>query len=229
MKAFIYFTLLLTAISLSACIGPDSPIPTSKHYIRGFVNAASIHADISYRISPAPESTPLSHNDFSVYVRPDGAPGDMHKDQVSPEQAEQLYIQFKDVDYNRWDIQGPVLYRQTLSLDIVSDTPYDGAHPAGTLLNDIFNCSYQCVDEILNPPYNFSRSEEQKALNLSAGEFIERLSVFNLKKPTLIVYNFYLSPVVPPAETSTHRFTVTYKNIDGVELTATTEPVTIHP
>lgn len=177
----------------------------------------------------AKEGAEFHYRSFYVGVRPYVKYEDYnYEDRVSWDKVEEIAQQFNDVSYNRSSMfRTAVMYRQTVSLDIVSDTYYNAAHPAGTLLNDMVTVDYLCCDKILNPPYNFELSAEQKSTRKQPYEFREKLSDFNQLKPTLVSFWFDLRFTVAPATTSTHRFTVTYKNIDGVELSATTEPVTI--
>lgn len=225
MKSPIIIAIGLAIVGLYACEGSPSPLPAYKHFITGYQNAVFMYVGIYMQPGHGNE---ISFRDLSIYIRPYKTLDEYdYSDRVSEEQAEKLAIQFNDTNYNGQSPIGPTLYRQTVSLDIISDADYDAAHPAGTLLNDIVNIYYLCADNILNPPYNFEPTQEQKSLGLTGPYFLEPLRVFNEKKPTLILFSLYLTPIHPPTTTSTHRFTVTYKNIDGVELSATTEPVTI--
>lgn len=66
--------------------------------------------------------------------------------------------------------------------------------PAGTSLNDLFLVKYVCVDDILKPPYNFKGTDEQNESGFPAWMFKDEVSVFNLRKPTLIQFNFTFYP-----------------------------------
>lgn len=232
MKSRIIIAICLTIVGMCACKEPAETVPKSKHLLRNFQNPVAMYATASLASSSIQGISEVRYNNLSVWVESFKNTEELAEYIVSAEQKEQLYEQFGDMNFNDWNvISAPVLYRQSIGLDIISDTDYDATHPAGTSLNDIFTCLYQCADNMLNPPYNNKKTAEQELStpNLPCYYFKENMTVFNEKKPTLIVFNFHLTPTVPPATTSTHRFTVTYKNIDGVELSSTTEPVTIKP
>ena len=147
---------------------------------------------------------------------------------VDEAQFEVLAAQFRDTDFNGVDyLDTPVMYVQTESLNIVSDNDYDAVHPAGIPLNDLCNVFYLCVDDILANSYRFTLTAQQKENKWSAGYFEKSITEFNREKPTLVAFDFRIQPIFRPAVPGTHRFTVTYKNIDGKELSVTTEPLNL--
>ena len=120
-------------------------------------------------------------------------------------------------------------YRR-MTLDITSDTQYDAAHPAGTSLADIVNIKTYSAKEIIDSGYDLSlvAKDEQGRFELCYGhELSMPLEQFNREYRKLIADNIRLNLKTAPDVTSTHRFTVTYRDEDGRVLTATAAPVTL--
>ena len=120
-------------------------------------------------------------------------------------------------------------YRR-MTLDVTSDTQYDAAHPAGTSLADIVNIKTYSAKEIIESGYNKSLvvKDEQGCLDLQLGHELKMpLEQFNREYRKLIADNIRLNLKTAPDVTSTHRFTVTYRDEDGRVLTATAAPVTL--
>ena len=120
-------------------------------------------------------------------------------------------------------------YRR-MTLDVTSDTQYDAAHPAGTSLADIVNIKTYSAKEIIENGYDKSLvvKDEQGCLDLQLGHELKMpLEQFNREYRKLIADNIRLNFKTAPDVTSTHRFTVTYRDEDGRVLTATAAPVTL--
>ena len=120
-------------------------------------------------------------------------------------------------------------YRR-MTLDVTSDTQYDAAHPAGTSLADIVNIKTYSAKEIIENGYDKSLvvKDEQGCLDLQLGHELKMpLEQFNREYRKLIADNIRLNLKTAPDVTSTHRFTVTYRDEDGRVLTATAAPVTL--
>lgn len=120
-------------------------------------------------------------------------------------------------------------YRR-MTLDVTSDTQYDAAHPAGTSLADIINIKTYSAKEIIESGYDKSLvvKDEQGCLDLQLGHELKMpLEQFNREYRKLIADNIRLNLKTAPDVTSTHRFTVTYRDEDGRVLTATAAPVTL--
>lgn len=112
-----------------------------------------------------------------------------------------------------------VLYKGITGLDIVSDTDYDAAHPAGASLNDLFSLSLQEVvrgaaDGI--PAYVFEVKTYPTVADLPAQG-----------GPHLLGRLLVLKPLKAPAATATHVFRIHYRNEAGKELVAWTKAFTI--
>ena len=120
-------------------------------------------------------------------------------------------------------------YRR-MTLDITSDTQYDAAHPAGTSLADIVNIKAYSAKEIIDSGYDLSLivKNELGSLILQKGHELNMpLEQFNREYRKLVASSIRLNFPVAPDVTSTHRFTVTYRDEDGRVLTATAAPVTL--
>ena len=130
--------------------------------------------------------------------------------------------------YSGWQF-GPATYRR-MTFDVTSDTQYDAAHPAGTSLADIVNIKTYSAKEIIENGYDKSLvvKDEQGCLDLQLGHELKMpLEQFNREYRKLIADNIRLNLKTAPDVTSTHRFTVTYRDEDGRVLTATAAPVTL--
>lgn len=128
------------------------------------------------------------------------------------------------------------LYRRTTGLHVVSDTDYDAQHPAGSYLDDIVTVRFKSAEDYLKTGYTSLKDylgkttgpdysyEGLPVYNLNLRE---NLSEFNEIQRKLIRFEFRFRFTKAPDRTDTHRFTIVYTNEDGVELTGTTEPVTV--
>ena len=141
----------------------------------------------------------------------------------------------KDTEYSKKEKhysgeQFPYATYRRMTLDVTSDTQYDAAHPAGTSLEDIVNIKTYSAKEIIENGYDKSLvvKDEQGCLDLQLGHELKMpLEQFNREYRKLIADNIRLNLKTAPDVTSTHRFTVTYRDEDGRVLTATAAPVTL--
>ena len=123
-------------------------------------------------------------------------------------------------------------YRR-MTLDVTSDTQYDAAHPAGTSLADIIDIRTNSAKEVIESGYDYKVCETMTnytgtTYELALGHKLEMpLEQFNREYRKLIADNIRLNLKTAPDVTSTHRFTVTYRDEDGRVLTATAAPVTL--
>lgn len=149
--------------------------------------------------------------------------------QTDATKFKELAQKFNDTEYNMIHdvVPPPVMYVQSASLNIVSDQDYDATHPAGSSLNDLFLVKYTCVDHILQNNYDMTPTEQQMELGLAPWELMESVDEFNQRQPTLVWFYFWFYPTEFPTGNKQHRFTITYKNVEGKELVATTLPVQI--
>lgn len=143
-----------------------------------------------------------------------------------------------DLDYNRRTLTMVMacLYRRTTGIHVVSDTDYDEEHPAGTYLDDIMRVHFKSAEDYLATGYTSLKQYLGKTTGPSSYygslpiidlELSEYLDEFNRIQRKLIQFSFNFRLTKAPDRTGTHRFTITYTNEDGVELTGTTEPVTV--
>lgn len=143
-----------------------------------------------------------------------------------------------DLDYNRRTLTMVMacLYRRTTGIHVVSDTDYDEEHPAGTYLDDIMRIHFKSAEDYLATGYTSLKQYLGKTTGPSSYygslpiidlELSEYLDEFNRIQRKLIQFSFNFRLTKAPDRTGTHRFTITYTNEDGVELTGTTEPVMI--
>ncbi len=142
----------------------------------------------------------------------------------------------KDTEYSKKEkhYSGQQFFMATyrrMTLDITSDAPYDAAHPAGTSLADIIDVCTFSAKEMIDSGYDYRSvgvKDEGGAYIISLGHKLDMpLTQFNQEYRKLIDYVMYLDFKTAPDVTSTHRFTVTYRDEDGRVLTATAAPVTL--
>lgn len=140
-----------------------------------------------------------------------------------------------DLGYNRRTLTMVLecLYRRTTGIHVVSDTDYDDEHPAGTYLDDIIRIHFKSAEDYLATGYTSLKhylgkttrpSSYYGASDLDLSEYLDE---FNRIQRKLIRFSFSFRLTKAPEQTSTHRFTITYTNEDGVELSGTTQPITI--
>ena len=134
--------------------------------------------------------------------------------------------------YSGWQF-GPATYRR-MTIDVTSDTQYDAAHPAGTSLADIIDIRTNSAKEVIESGYDYKVCETMTnytctTYELALGHELKMpLEQFNREYRKLILsYRIRLNFKTAPDVTSTHRFTVTYRDEDGRVLTATAAPVTL--
>ena len=138
----------------------------------------------------------------------------------------------KDTEYSKKEKHytgqqfGLATYRR-MTLDITSDTQYDAAHPAGTSLADIIDVCAYSAKEMIDSGYDY-KSVCEKGDAMKYGKKLDMsLTRFNEEYRKLIGDGIDLDFKTAPDVTSTHRFTVTYRDEDGRVLTATAAPVTL--
>ena len=97
------------------------------------------------------------------------------------------------------------------SIEIYSDADYDSLHPAGTLLNDIFNARLYYYSSYLN-----IHSDIQ-----------DTLSQINFPVRAHYTLSFNLLKGFPPSTTNLHHLTIIYTETDSTVLTYNLEPLYI--
>ena len=231
----IYLSLLLIGtfvfVGCSEKIG-DKFYP-SENYVLWYQDPQSSYAAVyvSDNDDPNPSQTV---EDFKINLRVTESTANSYRYDIVDRKTDatkfkELAQKFHDTEYNKInDIPPPpMMYVQSESLNIVSDQDYDATHPAGSSLNDLFLVKYTSVDHILQNHYDMTRTEQQVELGLAPWEFMESVDAFNQKQPTLVWFYFWFYPTERPTGNKQHRFTITYKNVEGKELVATTLPVLI--
>ena len=145
----------------------------------------------------------------------------------------------KDTEYSKKEKhysgeQFPFATYRRMTLDITSDTQYDAAHPAGTSLADMVIINISSAKEIIESGYDENLCG--KEINIYGDEYPVLSSGYELRMPLkqfneeyrkLVDCRMNIDFPVAPDVTSTHRFTVTYRDEDGRVLTATAAPVTL--
>ena len=142
----------------------------------------------------------------------------------------------KDTEYSKKEKhysgeQFPYATYRRMTLDVTSDEPYDATHPSGTSLADIIDIYAYSAKEMIDSGYDYKSVCEKGEIYDNAICFGKKLDMsltqFNEEYRKLIADNIKLKFKTAPDVTSTHRFTVTYRDEDGRVLTATTAPVTL--
>lgn len=142
----------------------------------------------------------------------------------------------KDTEYSKKEKhysgeQFPYATYRRMTLDVTSDEPYDATHPSGTSLADIIDIYAYSAKEMIDNGYDYWSVCEKGEIYDNAINFGKKLDMsltqFNEEYRKLIADNIKLRFKTAPDVTSTHRFTVTYRDEDGRVLTATAAPVTL--
>ena len=142
----------------------------------------------------------------------------------------------KDTEYSKKEKhysgeQFPYATYRRMTLDVTSDEPYDATHPSGTSLADIIDIYAYSAKEMIDSGYDYKSVCEKGEIYDNAICFGKKLDMsltqFNEEYRKLIADNIKLKFKTAPDVTSTHRFTVTYRDEDGRVLTATAAPVTL--
>ena len=142
----------------------------------------------------------------------------------------------KDTEYSKKEKhysgeQFPYATYRRMTLDVTSDAPYDATHPSGTSLADIIDIYAYSAKEMIDNGYDYWSVCEKGEIYDNAINFGKKLDMsltqFNEEYRKLIADNIKLKFKTAPDVTSTHRFTVTYRDEDGRVLTATAAPVTL--
>ena len=170
-------------------------------------------------------------NDHSIYPSLEGP---TYKPEVR-RVYDSLSTAHKDTEFNKSIystemFQYMTVYRR-MTLDIVSDTPYDAAHPAGASLADIITIRFPSAKEFIEDGYTWTdatKSLPHEEVNTYDGIIlIKSLAQFNTENRKLVGGWFRFEFTKAPDATSTHTFTIIYLDEDGRELTTTMPPVTI--
>lgn len=119
----------------------------------------------------------------------------------------------RDTCFNRDGAFGGCLVDAVESINIVSDSDYDDAHPAGTSLNDIVYIEFRSATEFVESGYTNEQYDIKKhPYDL---HFIEPLAQFIEKKRSLVdgcfgfIFNHF------PTKASKHNFTIYYTDAAG--------------
>ena len=234
MKRFYLGLLLISTFVLVGCSKQTvTKVYPSENYVIRYQNPQSSYAAVYGSIDeyPVPSQSVVQ---FIINLRVTESTVNSHRYDIIDRQTDatkfkELAQKFNDTEYNKINYMSPppMMYVQSESLNIVSDQDYDATHPAGSSLNDLFLVKYACVDHILQNNYDMTRTDQQVALGLYVWQFMESVDEFNQKRPVLVGFDFWFYPTERPTGNKQHRFTITYKNVEGKELVATTLPVLI--
>ncbi|MBQ7762519.1 MAG: hypothetical protein IJ382_03210 [Flavobacteriales bacterium] len=245
------------ALVISGCSKHETPghVPVIKNYIWSYVKPtkifllddAQINENVAYTqfvyFIPLPIGGPSYFNNgeiWSSYMKL------MFEDENCINESnkhfrryDSLCVAHKDTEFSnakqqRHDPAEQFRYAtyRRMTLDITSDTQYDALHPVGTSLADIVIINIGSAKEVIESGYDESicgkGMESFLAPALCHGYMLKMpLKQFNEEYRKLVDCKMALDFPVAPDVTSTHRFTVTYRDEDGRVLTATAAPVTL--
>jgi hypothetical protein len=145
--------------------------------------------------------------------------------QEKVDKFKELAIKNNDTCFNRDGVFGSCLADPVESINIVSDSDYDDAHPAGTSLNDIIFIEFRSATEFVESGYTDEQYDVKK--NPYDLHFIEPLTQFIEKKRNLVeeCFGFIFNRL--PSEDSEHNFTVYYDDVAGRHLEIPVKSVSI--
>jgi hypothetical protein len=136
-----------------------------------------------------------------------------------------LAIKNKDTSFYQDGVFGSCLADPIESLNIVSDSDYDDAHPAGTSLNDIIYVEFRSATEFVESGYtNEWYSVKKNPYDL---HFIEPLAQFLAKKRNLVNECFGFIFHHLPTKVLEHNFTIYYDDAAGRHLEIPVESVSV--
>lgn len=251
---FVGMIMMLTACSKDVNKEDDSQgdIPFVKSFIQSYADTPTQDKVKVAIQSGVPTTTSYQNVSIEMRVVEDADYGVIHslwgsradgmawteKEQTNAKKFDSLAKAHNDTGYDRETLifVTKCLYRQTKSIHVVSDTDYDASHPAGTPLDDILTITFNSAEDYLKSGYKALDSylgqttcgmNDLEGRPVKSTQLRESLAEFNQIQRKLIEFGFVFTPNIAPDQTSTHRFTVTYTNEDGVVLTGTTDPITI--
>lgn len=228
--------------------GGEGVIPFTKTLITSYTDTPTSSDRIEVKAYYFPAEEEKWQNFYlNIWSKADENDGLIHpvwghsfgeKELLNAAKFDSLCKAHDDLSYNQTTrtVVQSCLYRRTTGLHVVSDTDYDAQHPAGTYLDDIVTVRFKSAEDYLKTGYTSLKDylgkttgpdyyyEGLPVYNLNLRE---NLSEFNEIQRKLIQFGFGFKLNKAPDRTDTHRFTITYTNEDGVELTGTTEPVTV--
>ena len=221
------------------------PDDVSNYQTQGFIHTqivlmAPIHSIKSYNNGERWTYEMIDMFDYKNIIRPTSLfEYNDDKFPVIPElvnRYDSLCKAHKDTEYSKKEKhysgeQFPYATYRRMTLDVTSDAPYDATHPSGTSLADIIDIYAYSAKEMIDNGYDYWSVCEKGEIYDNAINFGKKLDMsltqFNEEYRKLIAYNIKLKFKTAPDVTSTHRFTVTYRDEDGRVLTATAAPVTL--
>ncbi len=119
-----------------------------------------------------------------------------------------------------------VCAKRVKSIDIIAKTDYDANHPAGSLLNDVFQMFYYDIESFIKDNYPASEDPVGCDMDWLLGRYnihsrylkFEPLTDYNLGEPKLFHFpqkiHFY-SKIAPTVNLKNQRFTIRFTFEDG--------------
>lgn len=208
MKTKLFFATMLSVVIFGSCNNdPDiDGVVFSKSYIQPYILTDELNLK---------QADYLPKNSIRAYFNGNTVSGGTD--------YEQLAVHFNDVSFNR-DIVPygrPALADEFTVTEIISDTDFDGTHPAGTSLTDIFmfhgtsvkryiESGYKNMFDWSNYEYKSEYSSEGKRARYPVRKLVSELTAGDME---LLDPNFFLTPTVSPT-IKQHALTVTFRNAD---------------
>lgn len=239
-KYFYSVVVFMLAVALSGCkkeVEPG-PLPVLKHFIVSYCEPP-LGAVASARVVSHDGTEPVvgvrtrlffeSQGDYSVVYSPGAGPWPSAEESRRAHVFDSLARAHQDTEFNRRS-RGFIncQYKQISRIDVVSDTDYDLAHPAGTPLNDLLDIHFFSAEDYLVNGYQLLKYIGQTTRENSPGSgsyLRESLTEFNQIQRKLIKFGFAFSFNSLPERQSARIFTITYTTLDGHTVSAQTGPV----
>lgn len=206
--------------------------PKYDHLILSYENPPCMEA----AVETDPKATVAPLNFYIVLHSPctlvnnDDRCTDLITEYSDPKRYGELSARFNDVARpDHWSLEQNkpfIMYIATENIEVVSDTDFDAAHPAGTSLEEYWQIDYISLEDIRTLGEKYDPGQKNGPVN-ATGMFTDPLPAFNAKKLTLMPMYFYVWLTRSPEQSGVHRFTFTYRNAEGKVLTATTEPIEV--
>lgn len=218
-KPSILFLRLLAGAACTEKGEPKQNLPRFRHFVGSYIEPDTIVAWVGY--PPPDPALPRHSASEAVYDRMavginlgytpsqtviirDTGPTAGRYDSICRANGDTSYYSHQTLTL--------ATHRRVESLHVVSDQPYDAAHPAGASLDDLISIRFVAADRYIADEYRYT----------GPGAFfdgrLESLSAFNAKQRRILSFHLELYFRYPPDAEREHCLHIAYRDEDGKTL-----------